>query len=284
MLIYRVLKNQGRMNSKMRIGYGAGLPVLLLVSMLTWSCKEEIGNNEAPDNQAHLIVRLTDGPGHFQEVNIDIEDIQVNAGDDDSGWKSIDTREGIYDLLKLRNGLDTLLAEIDLPAGKISQIRLVLSDDNTVRVKNKLEDLSTPSAQQSGLKVQVHMDLQEGKRYEILLDFDAARSIVPTGPHGFNLKPVIRAIVEEQGQNQEPGSIGGRINPVEAMPTIYAILGADTVSTTANNEGEFLIQGLDGGSYRVVFIPEEGFLQEELTDVEVDGGLTDLGVIIISRL
>ena len=56
--------------------------------------------------------------------------------------------------------------------------------------------LTTPSAQHSGLKLNVHAELTEGITYKILLDFDAARSIVKTGSGAYNLKPVIRTITE----------------------------------------------------------------------------------------
>jgi hypothetical protein len=235
------------------------------------------------DRQAHLSVRLTDAPGDYQAVNIDIQDVQVNTGDDDSGWKSLPVKKGIYDLLKLTNGLDTLLGETNLPAGKISQVRLVLGNNNSVRVDGKTESLSTPSAQQSGLKVQVHADLKAGSEYVILLDFDAARSIVSTGNGSFKLKPVIRAIVEEQAN--EFGAISGTVSPVDANPAIHAIIGTDTVSAMINTGGNFLINGLHGGEYRIVFVPVEGFLQEEILGVDVTAGdTTNVGTVEISHL
>jgi len=249
----------------------------LLVSLIAGSCTSE------EDKQAHVVVRLTDAPGDYEEVNIDIQDVQINTGDDDAGWKSLDVRKGQYDLLKLTNGLDTLLAEAELPPGRISQIRLILGSDNSVRLDGQMRNLTTPSAQQSGLKVQVNADLKAGAEYVILLDFDAARSIVNTGNGEFRLKPVIRAIVEEQ---QPPmGAIIGVVDPATANPAVHAIIGTDTVSTMVNSEGNFLLGGLAGGSYRVVFVPIDGFLQEELVDVDVTSGdTTNVGTVTISHL
>ena len=267
------------MNAKHKI---LSLLGLALISLFASSCTDDNGGNQ----QAHLVVRLTDAPGDYQEVNIDIQDVQVNAGDDDGGWKSLDIREGTYDLLKLTNGLDTLLGETDLPAGRISQIRLILGSNNTVRVDDRTENLATPSAQQSGLKVQVHADLKEGMVYEVLLDFDAARSIVATGNGAFKLKPVIRAIVEERGAVEtDGGAIEGSVEPVASNPAIHVIQGDDTVSTMVDNVGNFFVGDLTPGNYRVVFIPIEGFLGEELTDVDVTAGdTTDVGVVVISHL
>jgi hypothetical protein len=267
------------MNSKLKIVSFLGLA---LISVFVSSCMDDNNGNQ----QAHLVVRLTDAPGDYQEVNIDIQDVQVNAGDDDSGWKSLDIRKGTYDLIKLTNGLDTLLGETDLPAGRISQIRLILGNNNTVRVDNRTENLSTPSAQQSGLKVQVHADLKEGMVYEVLLDFDAARSIVATGNGAFKLKPVIRAIVEERGVAEtDAGAIEGSVNPAASNPAVHVIQGVDTVSTMVDSVGNFFVGDLTPGNYRVVFIPIDGFLGEEVTGVNVTAGdTTNVGVVVISHL
>jgi hypothetical protein len=251
---------------------------LVLLSAFVLSCEDRDS-----DKQAHLIVRLTDAPADYQKVWVDIQDVQVNTGNDDSGWKSLDIEEGRYDLLKLTNGLDTILGDADLPAGKLSQIRLILGEDNSVVVDGVEKDMSTPSGQQTGLKVQIHADLEEGKTYEILIDFDAARSVVATGSGMFILKPVIRAIVEEK--MPELGAINGMVDPVESNPAIHVIQDDDTVSTMVDNAGNFFVGDLTPGNYRVVFVPIDGFLGEELTDVDVTAGdTTDVGVVDISHL
>jgi hypothetical protein len=131
-------------------------------------------------NNAHLEIRLTDAPGDYQEVNIDVQGIEIRKDDRNSaaGWKSIEVQKGVYNLLALSNGLDILLSSVDLPPGKISQIRLILGDNNSIKIDGTKTALTTPSAQQSGLKLNVHAELMEGITYKILLDFDAARSIV----------------------------------------------------------------------------------------------------------
>src|SRR5258705_2673224 len=165
-----------------------------------WSCSSH-------DSQlATVQVRLTDAPGDFEEVNIDIQDVQVNSDTSSGGWVSLDVKnKGVYNLLKLTNGLDTLLGDIQLPEGEISQIRLILGNNNTVKVSGQSLALKTPSAQQSGLKIQVHTTLKAGVNYNITLDFDAARSIVATGNGSFNLKPVIRSVVAVAGSVADKG-------------------------------------------------------------------------------
>ena len=238
--------------------------------------------NSESDNTAFLEVRLTDAPGDYQEVNIDIQEVEVNATDDEhSGWRSIETNKGIYDILKLTGGADTLLGTAELPSGKISQIRLKLGNSNSIKMNGDMRALSTPSAQQSGLKLNVHAELVPGIVYTLLLDFDAARSIVSTGNGEFNLKPVIRTIVEAQS-----GAIKGEVNPIESTPAIYAISGLDTLATAFANQtsGEFLLRGLEPGTYKITFEPADGYtpIVEENISVSL-GVVTDMGEITIPQ-
>src|SRR5258706_1005128 len=254
--------------------------LFLLVSVVVMtSCNKE--NNAT----AMLEVRLTDSPGDYQEVNIDIQDVQVNAddGNTSAGWKSLNlnnSNKGIYNLMKLTNGLDTLLGEAQLPVGKVSQLRLILGNNNSIKVAGQQRLLTTPSAQQSGLKVQVHADLKEGIIYKILIDFDAARSIVSTGNSKYILKPVIRTVVEA-----ESGSVKGLVSPVASRPAVYALSGADTLATTFadSTSGKFLLKGLAARTYNVSLAPKSGYLPTTKADGSVTvGNVTDLGTVLIT--
>lgn len=225
---------------------------------------------------ATVQVRLTDAPAEYQQVNVDIQDVQVHAegGDQDGGWISLPINRGVYNLLELTNGLDTLLGTAILPVGKISQVRLVLGENNTIRTNDVSADLNTPSAQQSGLKVQVNTELKEGITYTIVLDFDAARSVVATGSGKFNLKPVIRAVTTAQD-----GAIRGSVTPTTTQPVVYAINGADTVSTYANETGSFLVRGLAPATYRLVLVANTGATVEKNEVAVQNGEVTDVGII-----
>ena len=254
---------------------------LMLLTVLVLSCVD----SENGSGKAHLVVRLTDAPGDYQQVNIDIQDVQVNTDADSMGWISLDINEGVYDLLKLRNGLDTLLGEADLPAGRISQVRLILGSENTVMVDSMMYDLATPSAQQSGLKVQVHANLEEGGDYEILLDFDAARSVLWKGNGNYQLKPVIRAIVKQTGGVEDDGAIQGTVSPAASNPAVHVIQGLDTVSTMSDSTGGFFVGDLAPGTYRIVFVPAATFTVTEVTNIAVTAGdTTSVGTVVINPL
>lgn len=252
-----------------------GMYVALAFSVfLFFSC------GKTNETTSFMEVRLTDAPGDYEEVNIDVQGVQVNSGSEDGGWKSLEVNKGVYDILKLTNGLDTLLGKIELPAGRVSQVRLILGNNNSLKINGQVMALSTPSAQQSGLKLQVKADLLDGITYKLLLDFDAARSIVKAGSSGkYNLKPVIRTIVEA-----ESGAIKGIVSPVDASPAVYAIVGTDTLGTAFADQttGKFLIKGLTGGTYKITFAPKTGYLGAIKESVSVTkGSVTDLGTITI---
>jgi len=246
--------------------------VILLMS----NCTSDNAKN------AFLRVSLTDAPGDYQEVNIDIQDVQINSdANSNSGWKSLNVQKGVYNLLKFTNGLDTLLGSIELPAGKVSQIRLVLGSNNTIKIAGQSFNLTTPSAQQSGLKILVDTELSAGIVYKITLDFDAARSIVQTGSSKYILKPVIHSVVESQS-----GAIKGVINPTASSPAVYAIIGTDTLESTYADPltGMFLLKGLAAGTYSVSFAPDTTYLPKTIDGVSVSNGIvTDLGTVQISQ-
>ncbi len=141
--------------------------------------------------QTTLHVRLTDGPGDYQQVNLDIREIRVKTSDDQNNWLLVPTTAGIYNLLDLQNGIDTLIASGPVPAVTLKEVRFVLGPDNSIMVDSILYPLQTPSAEDSGLKVKIDKNLPLDP-YTIVLDIDAALSIHQQGNGAYQLKPVIK--------------------------------------------------------------------------------------------
>jgi len=137
--------------------------------------------------------------------------------------------------------------------------------------------LETPSAQQSGLKLLLNSELTGGITYAILLDFDAAKSVVKTGSDKYILKPVIKVVSEAQD-----GAIEGKVIPAELNVAVFAIAGTDTVKSSYVQAGmsDFFIGGLPAGSYTVAFDPGElsGYEQDSIENVAVTlGNITQTG-------
>lgn len=243
--------------------------VAVLVGFFWISCSKDGGN-------AVLQVRLTDAPADYDQVLVDVQNVQIHASSDESkgSWQSLEVRKGVYNLLDFRNGMDTLLGSIELPAGKVSQMRLVLGTNNKIVKDGQEYMLDTPSALQSGLKFNIHAELVEGVTYKLWIDFDAARSIVAKGNGGFSLKPVIRPFTEATS-----GAIKGVVNPVNAATSVMAVANGDTIGTVASEDGRFLLRGLAAGSYRVILEPS-GKPVKTVENVSVElGKATDMGTV-----
>jgi len=148
------------------------------------------------DNDSHsttLKVKMTDNPVVAEEVNVDIQQIRVKFKDGDSlsSWMDLNTTAGIYDLLGLQNGVDTLLAIGVIPTNVVKEIRFVLGSNNSIKVAGVTFPLTIPSGSESGLKIKVNQQLH-GTLDSLLIDFDAALSIHQTGAGDYELKPVLK--------------------------------------------------------------------------------------------
>ncbi len=245
-----------------------------IVSMLGLSITSCTNNTSTSTTSSTLNVKMTDAPGIYGAVNVDIQGVEV-TGTNNSVMLNVN--KGVYNLLDFANGKDTLIGTGSLNEGSVEQIRLILGSNNTVEVNGVSYPLSTPSAEQSGLKLQVHRSLVGGVSYYILLDFDANQSIVETGNGTYKLKPVIRTIETAIG-----GSIKGMISPAGLAATVTATSGTTSYSSVVDAGGNFQISGIPPGIYSVVITPELPKLPVTLTNVTVVTGVsTSTGTIVI---
>jgi hypothetical protein len=147
--------------------------------------------NKSKEEQTQLTIRLTDSPFNASEVNVDIQQVRVNFMNDSTGWVNLNTRAGIYNLLTLQNGIDTVLANGTVPTKVLKEIRFVLGDRNSIKIDNKTYPLVIPSGSESGLKIKLNKKLNTSLD-SLLIDFDAALSIIQTGTGDYKLKPVLK--------------------------------------------------------------------------------------------
>lgn len=220
-------------------------------------------------------VRLTDAPGPYSEVNIDIQNVEVTGENGETVM--LNTTAGIYNLLDFTNGVNTLLATSVLTDAKVKQIRLILGTNNTIVLDGVTYPLSTPSAEQSGLKLQVNQTLTADIDNTILIDFDANTSIVETGSGTFKLKPVLRTIVTEVS-----GTIYGSVTPVGILANVSATSASNVVYTSSvDASGNFKILGLPSGSYTFTITPVLPLLPVTVSNVNVQVGTnTNAGIFV----
>jgi hypothetical protein len=255
--------------------------LLILGVIVLAACGIFSSCNKDSDEQkgmAKVNVHLTDGPADYDAILIDVQRVEINS--DVSGWVSVPAiAPGVYNLLDFSNGMDTLLINASLPAGHISQMRLVLGNNNSIVVNGVSHPLSTPSAQQSGLKFNIHQELVANGSYDIWIDFDAGKSIVEQGNGGYSLKPVIRTYTALTN-----GKIKGFVLPAQANAVVYAIHGTDTFSAIPAIDGYFMFSGMPEGTYSLWFdaASNTGFQDLLQPNVTVSFGvITDVGIITL---
>ncbi|SDY18485.1 DUF4382 domain-containing protein [Hymenobacter psychrophilus] len=240
--------------------------VFVAAPLLLASCS----NNDKSDDalaSGTLEVRLTDAPGDFRAVILDVRQIEIHLKEEGNpdGWQLLPFQAQPINVLEYVNGRSALLVSSDFEPGQLKEIRLILGPDSYVTGRDgQRYDLKTPSGQSSGVKLKLSKkDLyQQSSNYQLLLDFDVAKSIVERGnwkpgndkKERYLLKPVIRVVAQDIR-----GGLRGTVTPAAALPQVLAIRSsitpADTFSTSADVAGAFQLGALPSGTYRVEFFP-----------------------------
>lgn len=272
-----------------------------LLSIILISCQKDIVNNPeaTPAGQSKLSIFLTDGPYDYQKVLIDIQGIRVKVDtcekeeDEDCDdyedsldrdcdvWDTLDIRAGVYDILNLQNGIDTLLASGFYPSGEIEKIQFILGNNNSVMVDSVEHPLKLRD-NKNYIYVKIeheNIDSITNNNFVLYLDFDVARSIkLINGTYW--LKPYLKPFGEHS-----TGEIEGKVRPVQAHGMIKAYNATDTAfARPDHNEGEFKIRGLKSGTYDVWIEGRNGYRDTTIKSVNVRRGEdTKLGTIFLKQ-
>jgi hypothetical protein len=158
-----------------------------MVALFATGCKKE-------EEYGNMTVKMTDAPGDYHEVNVDVKSVDVHT--DHGGWISLSTQVGVYNLLDLQNNITTVLATgTHIPAGKVSQMRLLLGSNNSVMLRDStIHALKIPSSEQSGIKINVNSVIPPGGIVTVTIDYDADKSVNMEGNGSYIMKPVIKVL------------------------------------------------------------------------------------------
>ena len=186
----------------------------VLLALLIVGCGSSGGSGGS--GTGILGVSLTDAPAcGFDAVNVTVSKVRVHqsdsATDHTPGWTDITLNSPRkINLLDLNDptqpnlALDSL-GDTPLAAGHYTQLRLVLVPNsnnpnppfsNSVVLSGTTTEiaLDTPSGIQTGIKLIHQFDVGSGQRVDLVLDFDACKSIVTSSNGTYALKPVIKVI------------------------------------------------------------------------------------------
>jgi len=263
--------------------------ILLPLLILFFNCNNDSNSVSKNDSEmARFSIKLVDMPGDYDKVVVDVIDIRIKMNDDsddEGGWVSVPTNDGQYDLLELTGGESAVLVDdYEVLEGELSQIRLVLGDNNYVVKGDEEFELKTPSAQQSGLKVKINQEVEGGYYYSFVLDFNVAESIVDAGNSGnIILKPVVYGSLEAAS-----GIIEGAISPSDFETELSVMVGDQTITSyaTPENAGVFVIYGVPEGTYDLTITPdpESNYAGQVISVDVVNGQVTNLGTIELELL
>lgn len=256
----------------------SALPLAAVSALLLAACG---GGGSGGASTGTMRLALTDAPAcGYDHVYVTVVAVKVhqnaNAGENDAGWQTI-TLPSLpkrIDLLNLTNGVLEELGQTVLPAGTYTQMRLVLASNAGQPYANAVDPtggsevaLTTPSGQQSGLKLNVNLKVEPGQLADFVLDFNACKSVVKAGNSGnFNLKPVIAVLprvinsmaVDGYVDNWTPYStVSLQLNGVVVRSTVPASNGyfwLPYLPATGTNY-DLVIAGQDRGTRVVTSVP-----------------------------
>ena len=248
-----------------------------------------------PSNGQSLSVYLTDGPGKFDKVLLQINMVEAKLdtsaehmhddqfgdhngmkdvdGDDDhrghdefGQWDTLDIKPGSYDLLSLRNGVDALLATGTIN-GTIRKIRITIGSVTVIKDGVSYNVNMMPGLT-NYLYIHIHNEHinSSGNDKKLWVDFDVARSIIEINGK-FYLRPVLKPFCDKNF-----AEIEGVVLPAAAGAVVKAYNATDTASAIPENDGRYKIRGLPEGTYSISFLGSNGYKDTTISNISITKG------------
>jgi hypothetical protein len=250
----------------------AGRRLVCAVGLVATALLAACGGGGGDDpGQGTLKLSLTDAPSCYRNVFVTVEKVRVHKGsavaDGQDGWKEIVPPNGPVrvDLLDLTNGALEDLGSGQVEAGSYHALRLVLAENTAANpnanavtlLDGTTHPLKTPSGQQSGAKLKVDFDVAADATTDLVLDFDACKSVVLAGNSGqYILKPVVRLGEKTGGEIQ--GYVTGSMALTTSTTSLTAYRNGEAIrSTVPDASGQFKLAYLPAGTYTVVITSNE---------------------------
>lgn len=292
---------------KQKLLLGAACLAIAGTTLFT-ACSKSNSNvaGNVPDGQQKATLYMTDGPGFYDKVVLNVQSVEVlvdtskntrrhdgwdwdfigsRSQKPDSAlvWYNLNATAGSYDLLQLRNGVDTLLGSANVAAGSMRLIRIDLGTNNYFVKDSVKYPLSLPPGAPSYILIKLlgnEWEQYASNSYRLWLDFNVQRSIVQLRNNQFYLIPYMTAFVVSK-----TGTVVGSILPNAAWPEIISVYNStDTAYAIPNFNGQFKIRGLQDGVYSVLVNPSNGYKDTTLTNITITNSSTaSVGSVLLRK-
>ncbi len=276
----------------------AATALLVGISIFFTACQKDVsvGDNSLKSRQFSLY--LTDDPCNYDSVYVDIKFVEVKIdtskesmdddqhgdNDDDADddnkhndsygrWDTLKINASVYNILQLRNGIDTLLGTANIPAGAIRKIRLTLGTNNRLVVNGVSKPLNLLAGSNKYVYIKIHEEDKDDDynnsntnnnlQTSLLLDFNVCESIKLINGQ-YYLKPVLKPFSKKNF-----GEIKGKVLPNAAHAFVTAKSGSDSASAIPESDGRYKIRGLRPGTYNVKFKGTGGYNDTSINNIQV---------------
>ena len=251
-------------------------------------------NPNIPAGQSQVSLYMMDDPIQFSKVLIDIRQVVVEVDtaskqtDPDNNdqwndnycgfhrnqqnksiiWDTLSITPGVYDLLQLRNGADTLLASGLYVSGKILKIKITLGSDNKVYTDSVTAwplVVFGPSPSFTINVSRTDVSSVTNNEFKLWLDFNLSRSIAYWSGE-FYLTPYITVF-----NDVIYAKIQGQVLPAGASPLVTVYNATDTLYAIPDWwSGKYLLRGVPTGTYSINFKARNGYNDTTINNIVVD--------------
>lgn len=229
----------------------------MIIFLFAAGCEKENINPPEKTRAGILAVKITDSPAKYAALDVEITGVALFS--EETGWIKLGTEPRVIGILKLTNGAYApLTRQNNIKTGHYTKIMVSFGELNKLGLNNNpgfpetgplMVDLFFEGRKE--IVIEINEIVKPSEYTEILLDFDAARSVIENGGKYF-LRPELSVITRPR-----TGVMGDLESPLalDVTGAIFVTNGTDSLSSYTNKDGKFIIRGMREGLYDVIIYP-----------------------------